>query len=204
MEEKCYKSANEIIGPCGPCSFINLIGLKGSPKLEKDLQKIGRLKPFYPSDFTSFLVWAKKYNLGFVIYAKHLDLEEKTFQMMYKYEKIPKHKQKEMRKQCEERRRKIIDENKDKVNKLIKDPLDQIDKLLTKGYVVAFTIAEDYKKRGFLVGHMRVCYKKDKDTYYIKDSGRGLLELTKKDMKFDLDNQGKIGAKFEIVGYKKH
>jgi len=70
MRESCYRSSNKIIGPCGPCSFINLIGLKGSPKLERELQESGRMKPFYATNFTSFLVWAEKYKVGIRIFVE--------------------------------------------------------------------------------------------------------------------------------------
>ena len=52
---KAYVSKSKIVGPCGPCSFINLTGIKGSIKLEKELAEIGRIKPFHASSYTAFL-----------------------------------------------------------------------------------------------------------------------------------------------------
>ena len=198
----CYRSANKIIGPCGPCTFINLIGLKGDPKLEKKLQKIGRIKPFYASDFTSFLVWAEKYKLNVKVFVEKLKLKEGTFKMMFKYENIPKEKQQQKRKECIKRREDIIRKNKGKIFLLKKDPLKQIDELLTKGYSVAFTLGFHEKGKNFIVGHMRVAYKKEKSIYFIKDSEHGLLKLSEKEMKQDLKNLKVIGSNYEIIALK--
>jgi len=60
--QKPYKAQSNLMGPCGPCCFINLTGKKGSAKLEKDLSKTGRFKPFDGTMYTGFLEWGKKYN----------------------------------------------------------------------------------------------------------------------------------------------
>ncbi|MEI7718704.1 MAG: hypothetical protein WCI72_02460 [archaeon] len=210
MKESCYITSTrtthkhrkkEIIGPCGPCTFINLIGLKGSFKLEKRLVELGRLKPFYASNISSFILWAKKYKKEIIIYTEDTKMSNGTFKMMFRYENIPKEKQKELKKQAIERYEKIIKENKSKINIIKEKPLKIIDKLLANEYSVAFNMA-DYFGHSFLTGHLRVCYKKDDKFYYIKDSKEGLMKLTKKEMQKGFSNLKKIGSKQEIIAYK--
>jgi len=210
--EKCYITStktthkdkkNEIIGPCGPCSFINLIGIKGSFELEKELAEIGRMKPFYASNFTSFLIWGEHFGQEIQIHTEDLNISEGTFQMMFKYEKITKEKKKEMKNECLERHKKIIDKKKDKIHILKDKPLEVIDKLLDKGYWVAFNMA-DFFDTNFLVGHSRVCYKNENDIYYIKDSREGILKLTKDEMENHLNNVKEIDGTFYLIAYKKN
>ena len=109
---------NEIIGPCGPCSFINLVKLKGSFKLEKKLAQMGRLRPFYASDFTSFLIWAEHFKKKIEVYTQNLNISSGTFKMMFKYEKIPKGKQKKLRDECLNRHNEIVQRNKNRIHLL--------------------------------------------------------------------------------------
>ena len=192
---------NEIIGPCGPCSFINLVGLKGSFELEKELAEMGRMKPFYASNFTSFLIWAEHFNKEIELYVENLDISEGAFETMFKYEKIPKEKQEALKEECLRRHAQIIQRNKSRIHILKDEPLKIIDNLLAKGYYVAFDMA-DYFDRDFLVGHLRVCYKKEGVSYFIKDSREGLLKLSRKQMKEHLGNLKKINSYFEVIGYK--
>ena len=210
MKEPCYITSTitthadrkkEIIGPCGPCTFINLIGLKGNFELEKELVESGRLKPFYASNISSFILWAKKYKKEIIIYTEDTKLSNGTFKMMFRYENIPKEKQKELKKQAIKRYEKIIKENKSKINVIKGNPLKMMNKLLTDGYSVAFNMA-DYFSHSFLTGHLRVCYKKDDKFYYIKDSKEGLMKLTKKEIQKGFSNLKRIGSKQEIIAYK--
>jgi len=192
---------DEIIGPCGPCSFINLIGLDGSFELEKKLAEMGRMKPFYASNFTSFLIWSEYFNKEIEVYVENPDISEGTFNMIFKYEKIPKEKQKELKEECLRRHSQIIQKNKDKIHILKDKPLKVIDDLLSRGYAVAFNMA-DYFDKDFLVGHSRVCYQKKNSVYYIKDSREGILKFSKKQMEEQLNNVKKMKGTFDIIGYK--
>jgi hypothetical protein len=193
---------SEIIGPCGPCTFINLIDLKGSFELEKKLASSGRLKPLYMSDFTSFLLWAKKYKKDLEIYTSQIKTPEGTFRMAFKYEKIPKEKQKRIKEKVIKRRNKILEKNKDKINLFKGDFLKLIDKLLSEGKLVAFTVGTIQSKTKEIVGHFRVCYKKEKGIYFIKDSSKGHMKLTRAQMKRDIGLLDKISSKKEIIAYK--
>ena len=99
--EKCYITSTitthkdrkkEIVGPCGPCSFINLVGLEGSFELEKRLSEMGRMKPFWASDFTSYLIWAEYFNKKIEVFVTQTDISDGTFKMIFEYEKIPSKK----------------------------------------------------------------------------------------------------------------
>jgi hypothetical protein len=202
-KESCYLSANKIIGPCGPCSFINLVGLSGKPELEQELAEEGRLKPFYASDFTSFLLWADKYNIKIKVFVEDTNLPEGLFQMMFKYEKIPVEKQESMKKELNLRHKSIIKKFRKNIFELSGNPIDKIDNLLKEGYAVAFNIA-DYFGGDFLVGHQRVVYGKKDKFFLIKDSKYGLMKLTEEEMKVHII-QGNKAIEFPIalIAFKK-
>lgn len=210
MKQNCYITSlrtthknriNEIIGPCGPCSFINLINLNGCFELEKELSQMGRLKPFFASNFTSFLIWSNYYKINIQVYTNNLKIPNKMFEMMFKFEKIPNNKQEKLKNECLLRQKEIVEENKNKIHLFKEKPIEIIDKLLDKNYIVAFNMA-DFFDKDFLVSHFRVCYKKDNEIYYIKDSREGLIELNKDEMLKHLNNLKAINTPSDIIGYK--
>lgn len=203
MKEKCYISAKKIIGPCGPCSFINLIGLKGSAKLEEELSELGKLKPFNLSDFTSFLLWSNKYKKDIEIYVNSTKISEGLFKFIFNYEKVPKGKRKELKEKANKRHSKIVQRYKNKIKKIGKNPLEKIDELLENGYWVAFCEAHKFKNKKGLVGHFKVAYKKENGNYLIKDSAKGLDELPRKKMRQQLNNLKKMKGPYNIIAYKK-
>ena len=213
--EKCYITStrtthknrkNEIIGTCGPCSFINLVGLKGSFELEKQLAEMGRMKPFYASNFTSFLIWGEHFNKEIMVYTQNVNISDGTFEMMFKYEKIPKEKQEGLKNKCLKRHSQIILRNKSRI-KIIEDtPLKIIDYLLDEGHSLIFSMA-DYFGGNFLVSHYKVCYGKKNNEYLIKDSGfgdvEGVYKITKGRMERELHNIKKMNGTLDIISYKK-
>ncbi len=200
-KEPCYLSAKKIAGPCGPCSFINLIGLKGSSKLEKELAEIGRLKPFHFSDFTSFLIWAEKYNKDLEVYVESKEVTKKFLDFPLKFENVPN--EKEAIKRVKKNHKKIVNKHLNKVKKLRKDPLEKMDELLEKGYWLAFGEAHFVKSYKRVMPHLRVVYKKEKETYFIKDSALGLIKIKKERMVKELDKLKEIGIPRSIIAYKK-
>ncbi len=198
---ECYTFKSKVIGSCGACSFINLVGLKGSAKLEKELAEGGRMKPSWASDFTSFLLWGEKYGFDFKIFVERTFVSKEVLEMMIKYENISKNEQEKFKKEVASNHNKIVKRNKDKINLLNVNPLRKIDSLLRQNYSVAFAIA-DKIDRDFLVGHMRVAYGMKKKKYLIKDSVFGLMELTQKEMKRHLNNLKEINGNYEIIACK--
>lgn len=205
MKEKCYITSvitthkdrrDEIIGPCGPCSFVNLVGLEGSFDLEKKLAEMGRLKPFHISNFTSFLIWAKYYGKDFRIVVSDTKIGDEIFDIIFDYEKIPDEKKGLIKKECLERYEKILEENKDRIIVSDKDYLSVIDESLDEGYKIAFLVI--FNKES----HWVVCYKKEGGKYFIKDSARGLLELNKEELEEALDRFEDRGFSWEVIGYK--
>jgi hypothetical protein len=91
--ENCYITSlrtthkdkpKEIIGPCGSCSFINMVGLNGNFKLEKKMAEMGRLKPFHISNFTSFLIWSEYFNKKIKVIVSDLKIQDGLFDMIFK------------------------------------------------------------------------------------------------------------------------
>ena len=212
MTQECYISAtstthqdraNEIIGPCGPCSWINLLGLKGSFDLEKELAEIGRLKPFYASTFVSYLLWAEKYGVDVIVYVDSTEISQGMFNMMFSYENIPKEERDLMRKQAIDLVRSVVKRNKNKIHLLETAPIQCIDALLDQDFLVAFNIAATFPDYDKLIGHLRVCVGKENGRYVILDSYFGKITRTREEMIQDIANVDILGGTHEIVGYKK-
>lgn len=195
--------AHEIIGPCGPCSWINLLELKGSFELEKELAEIGRLKPFYASSFISFLLWAEKYNVNVKVYTSSFEISEAAFKNMFDYENIPEEKRLSMKKEAINLVNDVVSRYKNKIHLLKGDPIVLIDKLLDNNFRVAFNVACKFPSQEYLLGHMRVCVKKENGRYIILDSYFGKLNYTREEMIRDLDNVAKIGGNYDLAAYKK-
>ena len=68
--------------------------MKGSEKLENELSKTGKLKPFKASSYTAFLTWADKDKKDINVYTSSKKMNNKMFKLMFEYEKIPKPLQK--------------------------------------------------------------------------------------------------------------
>ncbi|MFH1500802.1 MAG: hypothetical protein ABIE22_02545 [archaeon] len=138
---KIYTAKSKIIGPCGPCSFINLTGLKGTAKLEEQLAELGRLKPFHASTYSAFLVWMGKYHADMEVFTESKKLNNKMFELMFYYEKIPKKLQSKYKQQAI----KLIEKRNKKYSskiKLLKRPIKKLDELLNKGYLVAVLMSD--------------------------------------------------------------
>jgi len=210
--EKCYVTStrnthqnrkDEIIGTCGPCSFINLFGLKGNFNFEKELAEMGRLKPFHASNFSSFLIWAEYLKKDVTVYTSGLSISDKMFDMMYRYENTKEKNKKKFRQECLRRVNMILLKNEINIKIYKKDYLGLINFLLLKNKIVIFSMADDFFHDGNLISHYRVCYGKDGDDYLIKDSGfgdvEGILRISEKDMRKHLDNAKKVTGVNEIV-----
>jgi len=192
--------------------LLILLGLKGSVFLEKKLFDLGGVKPANFSDFTSFLIWAKKYGVDLKIYIEDFKISKGLLRLFYRHENISKNKQRLMKQKIINQRKKIIGLYKNKINILKKSHLSKIDELLNKGYVVAFTMADKLSyfgfkvkpKEDFLLSHWRVVYKKSRGKYLIKDSKFGAIKLSKKDMKRQLNNIHKDDQIIELIAFKKN
>jgi len=103
---------------------------------------------------------------------------------------------------CFNRHKNILKRNEDKIFILKVDPIQKIDELLNQGYCVAFNMAHYVGRHNFLVGHLRVVYKRERDFYFIKDSQKGIMKIPKKRIKEDLRNLKVMGSKQEIIAYK--
>lgn len=204
VKNKPYVSAKKIIGPGGPCSFINLTGLKGSPRFEKKLSEIGRLKPFHASTYSAFLEWAEKYKWDLTIYTKFKKLNNKMFNLMFFYEKTPKNLQGDYKKKAikliEKRNRKYASKIK-----LLISPINKLNELLKNDYKVAVLTSSYYlKKPRVPVSHWIVAYKRIGNKYYFMDSAKknGKTILTKEDLIKGFRLNKKIGFCPQLVSYK--
>ncbi|MBI2629642.1 hypothetical protein HYW76_00925 [Candidatus Pacearchaeota archaeon] len=194
---------HKLRGTCGPCSFINLIGLKGNIKIEEQLSKIGRLKPFLITDWTSFLIWAEKYNKNIEVYLKSRNLNEKMFKLMKKYEKIPEHKFEEYKDLAKKRHEKLKIKFKDKIQ-LIDNSIKKLDFLLDNGYrVVISTSNIAFKKTKEPIPHFTLVFKREKEKYLIIDSSRGLTNLTRRQILKGWKVNKKQGFNPILIAYKK-
>jgi len=188
---------------CGPCSFINLTCIKGSKRLENELAKTGKLKPFQVSGYSAFLYWANKYKKDIEVYTGSKSLNNKMFELMFYFEKTPKDKKEEYKKKAkkllEGRNRKF----KGRVGGL-RDPIKKLDGLLAEGKRVAVSVADYYlgKKRR-PVPHWIVCYRKENGKYFFMDSAKrnGKTVLTRAQLKKAIDLNKKDGFHPALVGY---
>lgn len=179
------------------------MGLRGSPKLEKNLSAIGRIKPFFATDYTSFLVWAHKYKKDIEVYTTSKKLNKKMFRLMIYYEKIPKEKIKNYRVEAQNRHQEINKKFASKI-RLLKRPIQRLDDLLKNGYKVAVLISDYYLKRPRKpVPHWIVAFKKEIDKYYFIDSANGIISLTKQQLEEGFKINKKDGFNPQLIAYGK-
>jgi len=200
MKQKCYVSKSKI--HCGPCAFINLIGLKGTPKLEERLSSIGRIKPFHASDYTSFLIWAQIYNKDVEVYTTSKKLNDKMLRLMIRYEKIPKNRIKDFKKRAMERHQKLNNEFSNKI-RILKKPLQKLIYFLDEGYKVAILTSDYYSHPKNPVPHWIVAFKRMGNKYYFMDSAKGIISLTKQQLERGFEINKKDGFNPQLVVYKK-
>jgi hypothetical protein len=186
---------------CGPCSSINLTGIKGSKKVETWLAKNGKLKPFKASSYTAFLVWADKYKKDIVIYTASKKLKNNLFKMMFDYEKIPKELQKDYKKQGLERFNRLNKKFSHQI-KALKNPIKKLDELLKENYKVAVLTSSFYMSED-AVPHWIVAFKKEKDKYHFMCSQKGLITLKEKDLLKGFKLNKKLGSFPVLVAYRK-
>ena len=193
---KFYKTKSKL--NCGPSSFINLIGIKGTKKLENALSDLGRLKPFYITDWTSFLIWAERYGKELEIHLENPDLNEKMFKLMKKHEKLSEAKFNEYKQAAKKRHLKLKAKYCPLV-KSLKNPLKKLNELLNKKYRVVVSIAG--LKNG--TPHLFVAFKREKDKYWFIDSTLGIISLTKNKLikQWKLNKKQGFGAL--LVGHKR-
>ena len=187
---------------CGPCSFINLTGIRGNKKIEKDLAEKGKLKPFKASSYTAFLVWSKKYKKELIIYTAYKKLNNKIFDFMIKYEKIPKEIQKKYKNLANKRFEKLNKQFSLKV-KGLKSPIKKLDFLLKNRYKVVVLASSFYLGKERTAPHWIVAFKKEKDKYYFMCSQKGIIVLSKKDLLKGFKLNKKQGYYPVLVSYKK-
>lgn len=170
---KPYKSTSKLLGPCGPCTFINLTGRKGSARLELELNKIGRFKPFEGTEYTGFLEWGKKYDLEVEVVTESKELNEKMFSFIFDIEKTPKSKQKSLKAKAKELFKKQNEKYAPQI-KVTKNIKAKLDSLLKKRRKVAVCFAVFSVKYDKYFPHWVVAYKKEKGKYHFLDSSRSL------------------------------
>jgi len=187
---------------CGPCSFINLTGIRGNKKIEKKLAEEGKLKPFKASSYTAFLVWSKKYKKELTIYTASKKLNNKMFDFMIRYEKIPKELQEKYKNLANKRFEKLNKRFSSKV-KGLRNPIKRLDSLLKNGYKVVVLIFSFYLGEGKTAPHWIVAFKKEKDKYYFMCSQKGIIILSKKDLLKAFKLNKRAGYYPVLISYKK-
>jgi hypothetical protein len=171
--QKSYKAKSKLAGPCGPCSFINLTGIKGSPKKEEELSKTGRFKPFRGTMYTGFLEWGKRYNLPMQVYTTSKRIDKKMFEFILKFEKTPKQKQPILKNKAIrlfEKQNKLY---KDKIQ-LIDDVTEKLNSLLKEKHKVAVCLTVFNSKKREYIPHWVVAYKRVGNYYHFMDSSKSL------------------------------
>jgi len=187
---------------CGPCSFINLVGIKGSIVKERKLMKTGRIKPFHGSLYNSFLVWADKFGYDLEAYTFSRKINKRMIKLMVRYEKIPKSKVKDYTKKVKDLSLKRDKKYKDKIH-FLENPIKKLNSLLDKGKKVAVLVSSCYMKWREPVPHWIVIYKKKKEIYYIMDSARkGVSKLSKRELLHSLKLNKKVGFYPQFVVLK--
>ena len=192
---------SEVVGPCGPCPFINLVGIKGSFNLEKKLAQAGRLKPFHISDYTSFLVWGEEFNKDFMVYTSSRKIPNKAFRLMQKYEGISDDNFMQFKNKGLKQHDKIDKKFSFKIH-IMKNPLLKLNLLLEKNYNVAVLTSAFYFDREDPVPHWIVAYKKEGQNYLFKDSANGLISLTKSKLEKGWEINKEQGFYPQFVAYK--
>ncbi|MCD6477108.1 MAG: hypothetical protein J7K26_03030 [Candidatus Aenigmarchaeota archaeon] len=192
-----YISKNK--GGCGPSTFINLIGLKGSKKLEKKISDLGRLHPFFANDYTSFLIWGREYNKNIIVYVTSKTLNKKMIKFMAKYEGISKNKLEKYEYKVRKRHNKLNKIFSNKIN-LIKNPMKKLNQLLNENHKVAFLVSDFYfNKNKLYAPHWVLIIKKINNKYKIIDPTKGLIYLTKNDIIKGLKLNKKIGFNAQLI-----
>ncbi|VVB79942.1 Uncharacterised protein [uncultured archaeon] len=190
---------------CGPCSFINLVGIKGSKKLELTLSNMGRLKPFHASTYSAFLVWADKHNKDILAFTSSRKLNKKMFELMIDYEKIPRSKQREFKDKANSLLKLRNKRFKNKIN-ILKNPFLKLDELLEKKYLVAFLTSDFYLSRlRKPVPHWIVVYKRKGRFYSCMDSAQtdGITILTRAQLEKGIKLNKSQGFMPQLVAYKR-
>ena len=197
---KIYTTKNKY--NCGPCSFINLTGIRGNKKIEKDLAEKGKLKPFKASSYTAFLVWSKKYKKELTIYTASKKLNNKIFDFMIKYEKVPKGLQGKYKNLASKRFNELNKRFSSRV-KGLQNSIKKLDFLLKNGYKVSVLASSFYLGKGKTVPHWIVAFKKEKNKYYFMCSQKRIVILSKKDLLKAFKSNKKVGYYPVLVAYKK-
>ncbi len=188
---------------CGPAAFINLVGIKGNKKIEDRLARAGKLHPFKISDYTSFLVWAKKYNFPIEVYTSSKKLNNKIFKYMFFKEEIPKKLQPMYKKEGLKLFKKRNKQLGKKIH-FLKDPIKKIDELLSKRYRIAIGTSNAYLKNSKSKSlHWIVAFNKFKSKYYFMDPGKGITLSTKRLLKKSFSISKLKGFNPQIIAYKK-
>jgi rRNA-processing protein FCF1 len=210
MNENCYITStktthahrkHEIIGPCGPCSFINLTRTKGSFEFEKELAEKGRLRPFHASGYTAFLVWGHLYKKDLKVYTSSKRISNKKFQLMIRYENVPTKKIRRYKEMARKRHESVTTTYSDHV-KVIKNPLNTLHELLEQEYRVAVLTSDAYFTKNKPVPHWIVVFKREKNTYWCCDSSNGVITLTKKQILDGWNLNKSVGFSAQLVAYK--
>lgn len=171
--QKPYKAKSNMLGPCGPCAFINLTGKKGSAKLEVSLSKIGRFKPFGGTEYTGFLEWGTKYNLPIEVYTTSKSVDNKMFSFIFDTEKTPKNKQSFLKNKAIKLFEKQNEKYKNKIY-LTKNITKKLNSLLKEGHKVAVGLTVFSSKQNRFFPHWVVAYKKVGNKYHFMDSAKSL------------------------------
>lgn len=186
---------------CGPCSFINLTGIATNKKVEMELSQTGKLKPFKASSYSAFLVWAKRYNIDLNVYTNSKKLNEKMFNFMISYEKIPKELQEKYKLAAKKRFDALNKKFSSRVKKL-GDPIKRLDKLLSEGNRVAVLSSSFYAKDEPAAPHWIVAYKKEDKKYHFMCSIKGAITLSEKDISSGFKINKNFGYSPALIGYK--
>jgi hypothetical protein len=186
---------------CGPCSFINLTGIKGNKKNEGRLAREGKLKPFKASSYILFLIGGNIFKKNLTVYTRSRKLNNKMFRLMFEYEKIPKGLHSEYKKLAIARFDRINKQFSAKVNSP-GYPVTKIDSLLDSGHRVAILTSSFYFSES-PIPHWIVAFKKDKNKYYFMCSKKGIVKLTKEQILKGFKINKKQGYYPVLVAYKK-
>lgn len=209
MKEKCYITSTktthkhrkkEIIGPCGPCSFINLTRAKGNFEFEKKLAEMGRLKPFHASGYTAFLVWGNKFKKDFIVFTSSKKISNKKFNLMIRYEKIPSDKIEKFKEMAKKRHESINNKFSNQI-KTLRNPLLKLNELLEKRYRVAVLTSDFYFHKDNPVPHWIVAFRREKNKYWFCDSSNGIISLTKKQLETGWAINKREGFSAQLVAY---
>lgn len=191
---KFYKAKEP--GHCGPCSFINLLGIKGSLKLERKLMGAGRAKPFRNSDWTSFMIWADLYKKNFNVYLTttkfHKEKYDKLERRFDEFEDLSNGEFEGLKKNAERRYKRLLRKYKSKIN-IIKDPLRKLDELLKEGRKAVLSTNTSLIEGSRGLPHFFVVYKKEGKYYQIMDSAFGLTKMSRAQLEKGIEINKKIG-----------